>query len=84
MIAVQKDVQHEEEALVTSYYWQIDGLRKENLSDIRETKDSICIKCRELRNLQFQGINFWMRERERAPRIPEEQEEGSSQGQQAC
>ena len=35
----------------------------ENSFDITRTRDSTYMKCRDLRLLQFQKTNFWMRER---------------------
>ena len=36
----------------------------ENSFDITRTRDSTCMKCRDLRLLQFQRINSWMKDKE--------------------
>ena len=63
-IAVQQDDQKNEEALVTGDYWQVDGLRRELIRHHKDETVLSYMKCRDLRLLQFQKTNSWMRERE--------------------
>ena len=60
-IAAKQDV-HEEEALVTGDYWQVDPLRRELIRHHKDKRRNLHEMNRSER-LQFQKINFLMKER---------------------
>ena len=57
-ITVEQDDQQEGEALVSSGYWQVDGLRRELIRHHRDRR-RLYMNWKELR-LQFQRSIFWM------------------------
>ena len=78
-ISVKQDV-HEEEALVTGDYWQVDPLRRELIRHHKDKRKNL----HEMNRSDETPIpkDQLLDERD-TPRVPEEQEESSSQGQLA-
>ena len=82
--AVKQDVQEEEEALVTGDYWQVDPLRRELIRHHKDKRRNLHEMNRSDETPIPKDQLLDERERERdTSRVPEGQEEGSSQGQLA-